>query len=185
MKPTNIQFFDSAEHFQSWMLAHHATAAPTWVAIAKLGSKHHVLTYQEALDVALCHGWIDGVVGRIDEDHYAARFSARRPGSNWSVVNVKRFAQLQASGLVHVSGLLAFESRDRAVSEDQTAELDEDSLAALRANAAAWAFFDRQPPGYRRQASWFVMSARTPATKARRLQKLLALSASGQRLPGF
>ena len=116
MRPTDVRYFDSGQHFRAWLLEHHATSAPIWAAIAKRGCSHHVLPHQEALDAALCFGWIDGIVGRLDDDHYALRFSARRPRSNWSAVNVLRFAQLKEAGAVHVSGLVAFESRDRALS---------------------------------------------------------------------
>ena len=155
------------------------------MAIAKRGCSHHVLRYQDVLDAALCFGWIDGVVGRIDEQHYALRLSRRRAGSNWSAVNIRRFAELRAAGQVQPSGLAAFESRDRAVSEDAPAELSGDDLAAFHAQRMAWAFFAAQPAGYRRQASWYVLSARTAPTRQRRLRKLIELSAAGQRLPGF
>ena len=185
MKPVDIRYFDSAAHFRSWLEQHHGSAGPTWVAIAKSGCTHHVLTYQEALDSALSFGWIDGVVGRIDAEHYAQRFSQRRPKSNWSVVNVRRIEQLFVAGEVHVSGRAAFESRDAAVSEDAVATLGTDEQAAFEENTDAWAFFCKQPPGYRRQASWYVMSARTAATRLRRLNRVISASASGQRLPGY
>jgi uncharacterized protein YdeI (YjbR/CyaY-like superfamily) len=185
MRPTDVRYFDSAQHFRDWLLAHHATAMPIWVAIAKRRCTHHVLAHQDALDAALCFGWIDGIVGRLDEDHYALRFSARRPRSNWSVVNLLRFAQLQKAGAVHAEGLAAFASRDRVASEEASAELTPADVALFQANPAAWAFFAAQPPGYRRQASWTVLSARTAATRQRRLDKLIALSAAGRRLPGF
>jgi uncharacterized protein YdeI (YjbR/CyaY-like superfamily) len=185
VKPTDVQYFDSARDFRAWLDAHHAASPPLWVAIAKRGCAHHLLAYQEALDAALCFGWIDGVVGRIDTNHYALRFSKRRTGSNWSVVNVLRYGELHAAGDVHASGLAVFESRDRSASEDTPAELNEADLLVFQADAAAWTFFDRQPPGYRRQASWYVLSARTPETRKRRLMKVIALSALGQRLPGY
>lgn len=185
MRPTDVRYFDSGQHFRAWLLEHHATSAPIWAAIAKRGCSHHVLPHQEALDAALCFGWIDGIVGRLDDDHYALRFSARRPRSNWSAVNVLRFAQLKEAGAVHVSGLVAFESRDRAISEEQPAELTAADVELFKANSAAWAFFARQPPGYRRQASWYVLSARTAATRQLRLAKVIELSAVEQRLPGF
>ncbi len=185
MKPSDVRYFDSAQQFRTWLHAHHLISAPVWVAIAKRGCAHHVLPHQDALDEALCFGWIDGVVGRLDEDHYALRFSKRRPGSNWSAVNVLRFGQLHKAGEVHASGLAAFESRDRAASEDTPAELEAHDLVVFQANVAAWAFFERQPPGYRRQASWYVLSARTDATRQRCLMRVIELSALGQRLPGY
>jgi hypothetical protein len=98
---------------------------------------------------------------------------------------VNRFHQLQAANLVHESGLAAFESRDRTVSEDTPAQLTETDQAVFKATAVAWSFMERQPPGYRRQASWYVLSARTEATRQRRLARLIALSAAGRRLPGY
>ena len=185
MKPVDIHYFDGASAFRQWLQRQHHDDAPQWVAIAKRGCSHHVLHYQDVLDAALCFGWIDGVVGRIDEEHYALRLSRRRAGSNWSAVNIRRFAELQAAGLVQPSGLVAFDARDRAVSEDVPAELTGDDLAAFKSQRQAWTYFAAQPGGYRRQASWYVLSARTAPTRQRRLQKLIELSAAGQRLPGF
>lgn len=185
MRPTDVRYFDSAQHFRAWLLKHHATSPPMWVAIVKRGGSHHVLPHQDALDVALCFGWIDGIVGRLDDEHYALRFSARRPRSNWSAVNLLRFAQLKESGAVHAAGLAAFESRDRVVSEEKPAELTDADLELFKATSGAWAFFARQPSGYRRQASWYVLSARTTTTRQRRLARVIELSAIGQRLPGF
>ncbi len=185
MKPTEILFFDSAPQFRSWLRAHHTTSLPVWIALSKRGCTHHVLAHQDALDTALCFGWIDGIIGRIDSEHYALRFSQRRVGSNWSSVNVCRFNQLRAMGMVESAGLRAFDARDLAVSEDTPAQLDETDLAQFKSNAAAWAYFERQPPGYRRQASWYVQSARTPATRQRRLLKLIELCSIEKRLPGY
>jgi uncharacterized protein YdeI (YjbR/CyaY-like superfamily) len=185
MKPTDVRYFDSPVAFRAWLEAHRDSAGPTWVAVAKKGATHHVLPYAAVLDTLLCLGWIDGVVGRVDEQHYALRASRRRPGSNWSAVNVQRVAELSAAGLMHPAGLAAFESRDKAVSEETRAELAPADRAVFEANAAAWAFFQAQPPGYRRQASWYVISARTPATRQRRLARLVELCAAGRRLPGF
>lgn len=185
MTPAEPRYFDSPQAFRAWLDEHHRHAPPLWVAIAKKGCTHHVLPHQEALDAALCHGWIDGAVKKIDDEHYALRFSQRRAGSNWSAVNVLRFHQLQAANLVHDSGLAAFESRDRKVSEDTPAQLTEADQAAFKADPAAWAFMERQPPGYRRQASWYVLSARTETTRQRRLARLIALCAAEKRLPGY
>lgn len=185
MKPTNVLFFDSAEQFRLWLQAHHTSSAPVWIALAKRGCTHHLLFHQDALDTALCFGWIDGIVGKIDIEHFALRFSKRRTRSNWSVVNVSRFGELHEMGLVDAAGLSAFESRDITLSEDTPAQLNETDLAQLKANPAAWAYFEQQPPGYRRQASWFVQSARTAVTRQRRLLKVIERSESQKRLPGY
>jgi len=185
MKPTEVRYLDSLEQFRAWMQVHHATSPPVWVALAKRGCSHHVLRHQDALDAALCWGWIDGAVGRLDDDHCALRFSRQRPGSNWRVVNLVRFCELRAAGQVHASGLAAFDSRDRVVSADVPAELDASDLQAFQANPTAWAFLQSQPPGCRRQASWYVLSARRGATRQRRLSQIIELSGLAQRLPGY
>jgi uncharacterized protein YdeI (YjbR/CyaY-like superfamily) len=185
MKPSDVRYFESAQAWHAWLQAHHASSAPVWVAIAKRGCTHHALWHQDALNAALCFGWIDGIVGRLDEEHYALRFSQRRPGSNWSAVNLRRFAELRAARAVHASGQAAFETRDPAASEETPAQLEDSDLETFKTNASAWAFFEHQAPGYRRQASWYVLSARTPATRQRRLTKLIQLSSLGQRLPRY
>jgi uncharacterized protein YdeI (YjbR/CyaY-like superfamily) len=117
--------------------------------------------------------------------HYAQRFSQRRSKSNWSAVNVKRFKELLALGVVHASGVAAFEQRDKAISEDVQAEFTDDYIRIFRQAPDAWAFFQQQPPGYRRQASWYVISARTEPTRAKRLHRVIALSNARRRLPGY
>lgn len=121
-------------------------------------------------------------MSKLDDSHYALRFTRRRPKSNWSAINIRRFNELQAAGLVMPAGLAAFESRDRAVSEERPAALDGAHEQRMRARPAAWRFFSEQPPGYRRQAAWYVMSARGEATRDRRLAQLIEASAQGRRL---
>jgi hypothetical protein len=119
------------------------------------------------------------------EAHNAWRFSDRRPVSNWSAINVLRFNQLFATGTDHASELAAFESRGRVVPEDAPAEMLGSDLMQLQADAAAWPFFERQPAGWRRQARWYVLGARSEATRQRRLSRIIQLSATGKRLPGY
>jgi uncharacterized protein YdeI (YjbR/CyaY-like superfamily) len=182
MTPTDLLYFKSAAAFRRWLAQHHATATAQWVALAKKGATDRLLHYPDALDAALAYGWIDGFVSKLDDTHYALRFTPRKPRSNWSAVNVKRYEELLAQRLIEDAGRRAFDTRDRAVSEQTRAELDGELLAAFKRNKAAWAFFCAQPPGYRRQASWAVLSARTEPTRQRRLQGLIDASARGERI---
>ncbi len=185
MKAVDVRYFRSAAEFRRWLARHHASATAQWVALAKKNATERLLHYADALDAALAYGWIDGFVSKLDETHYALRFTPRKPKSNWSAVNVKRYGELLAAGLIEEAGRRAFEARDRAVSEEARAELDGPLRATFERNRRAWAFFLAQPPGYRRQASWTVLSARTDATRERRLQALIEASARGERLvPG-
>lgn len=183
MKPTDVRRFASPEALRDWLHANHAAVDALWIAIAKKNATSDVVTHAQALDLALAYGWIDGFVGKLDDTHYALRFTRRRAKSNWSAVNLKRFAELQAAGRVMPAGQAAYERRDRAISEERPAELDPALARRFKAQRAAWAFFSRQPPGYRRQASWYVMSARTEPTRLRRLERLVEASAAGLRLP--
>ena len=145
------------------------------------------MTYAEALDQALCFGWIDGVRRRVDENRYTIRFSPRTPRSVWSTVNTAHVARLAKRGLMTPAGLKAFRQRDRAKTklysyEARSRPLGGPYLRTFKANAKAWQFFQAQPPGYRRVASWFVMSARKEETRQRRLAMLIKTSEQARRI---
>ena len=156
------------------------------VGFYKKGSGRPSITYGEALDEALCFGWIDGVRRTIDDESYCQRFSPRRKGSNWSAVNIRRVQHLIRSGRMHAAGLAAFEARDpgkgASYSDRARVALTPELEAKFRADARAWRFFESQPPGYRRTATWFVMSAKRDATRLRRLETLMKDSAAGRRI---
>jgi uncharacterized protein YdeI (YjbR/CyaY-like superfamily) len=183
MKPT---FFQSAADFRGWLDQHHATAPELLVGFYRKESGCGI-TYPEALDEALCFGWIDGVRKRIDAEAYTIRFTPRRPGSIWSAVNIQRVRVLISRGLMKPSGLQAFRECDEEKAARYSHERDHGRLdaaldAALRANRKAALFFDAQPPGYRRTVILWVMSAKKEETRARRLAHLIERSASGTRI---
>jgi uncharacterized protein YdeI (YjbR/CyaY-like superfamily) len=180
-------FFPSAADFRQWLDQHHAAARELLVGFYKKESGRGGIAYQQALDAALAYGWIDGVRKRFDEDAYMVRFTPRKPGSTWSAVNIARVRELTAKGLMMPPGLAAFDGRDerkteRHLDERERAQLDPGLAAALRANRKAAAFFDAQPPGYRKIATFWVMSAKKEETRARRLAQLIERSASGARI---
>ena len=184
MQPT---FFATAAGFRRWLKRHGSSATELWVGYHKKNSGRPGLTWSESVDEALCFGWIDGVRRSVDEHSYTNRFTPRRRGSNWSEINITRAKQLIRDGRMQPAGLRAFKSRDekkaRALSDmRKNARLTRDEEADLRANPKARAFFEAQPPGYRRLAAWFVASAKRADTRARRLKTLIALSARGRRL---
>jgi len=184
VKPT---FFKTADAFRKWLSAHHDTSAELLVGFYKKGSGKPTITYHEALDEALATGWIDGIRRSLDAVSYTIRFTPRQPNSYWSAVNTKRAKALIAAGRMQSSGLQAFEARDETRTrknsfERESAALDRDLERQFRAAAAAWAFFQAQPPGYRRVATFMVVSAKKPETRARRLALLIRESAAGRRL---
>ena len=154
----------------------------------KVGSGHPSVTWPEAVDEALCVGWIDGIRRGIDDTSYSIRFTPRKARSTWSAVNLRRVPELIAAGRMRPAGLAAWDRRsdDRsaiyAYEQRHTAELEADELALLEANDAAAAFWRAQPPGYRRTAAYWIVSAKRPETRSRRLQRLIEDSAAGRRL---
>jgi uncharacterized protein YdeI (YjbR/CyaY-like superfamily) len=145
------------------------------------------ITYPEALDEALCSGWIDSVRRGIDAESYTIRFTPRKPRSNWSAVNIQRVQELLAQGRMMPSGLQVFHKRDERKAAQSSYERELGRLepaldATLRANQKASSFFDAQPPGYRKTVIAWVMSAKKAETRARRLAHLTERSASGARI---
>ena len=184
MTPT---FFKSGAAFRAWLDKHGATERELWVGFYKKASGKGGLTYAEAVDAALCFGWIDGVKYRVDESSYMHRFSPRTAGSYWSAVNTKRMTQLVEDGLAAAQGLAAFERRDRKITqkysfERKNAAFDAPTLRTFKANRPAWAFFTAQPPGYQKLMTFWVMSARQEETRLRRLATLADRSANGERI---
>lgn len=181
-----LVFFASPNELRLWLEAHHAEATELWVGFFKKGSGRPSITWSEAVDQALCFGWIDSVGKGIDETRYTIRFTPRRARSTWSRVNIKRVPELTERGLMHPAGLAAFaarsEQRSAIYAHEQRDEvvLPEEDAGELRANAAAWDFFQRQPASYQRAAIWWVVSAKQKATQRRRLATLIADSANGR-----
>ena len=157
------------------------------IRLFKVHARHRGIGYKEALDEALCFGWIDGVRRALDEDSFVQRFTPRRPKSNWSAVNIKRAGELEAGGRMHPAGLAAFRARDRRKApysfESRAATLDAAFVKQLKARPRAWKFFESQPPGYRRITTFWIMSARKPETRASRFGVLLDCSRRGRRIP--
>jgi uncharacterized protein YdeI (YjbR/CyaY-like superfamily) len=182
------RFFPTPADFRAWLEAHHATAPELSVGFHKKGSGKPSITWPEAVDEALCCGWIDGVRNRIDDDSYRIRFTPRNSKSNWSAINVARVAELTEQGRMRAAGLRAFANRVAAKTgiyayeQRKQAALDAAAAAQFRANLSAWKFFEAQPAGYRQRMIWWVASAKREETKKKRLATLIEASASGRRL---
>jgi uncharacterized protein YdeI (YjbR/CyaY-like superfamily) len=182
------RFFRSAAAFRRWLEANHHRATELLLGFYKKDSGKGGITYAEALDEALSFGWIDGIRRGLDECSYTIRFTPRKRRSIWSAVNIKRATELQEAGRMKPAGLAAFEARDEKRSEiysyeRKTVELDAGSTEALVTDPAAWAFYQRQPPWYRRTAGHWVMSAKRPETRAKRLAILIDCSRQEKRIP--
>jgi uncharacterized protein YdeI (YjbR/CyaY-like superfamily) len=183
MTPT---FFSTPADFGSWLERHHADASELLVGFYKRGSGQPSITWPESVDEALCFGWIDGVRKRIDDDSYTIRFTPRKPRSTWSAVNLKRAEELTRADRMRPAGLRSFEQRapDRSgtysYEQRHEAKLDAAQQRQLRANKQAWAFFQSQPPWYRRTAIFWVLNAKKEETRSKRLATLIEDSAAGR-----
>jgi uncharacterized protein YdeI (YjbR/CyaY-like superfamily) len=187
VRPSNVTFFESPAGFRRWLDEHGATAQELWVGYYKRGSGKASITWPESVDEALCFGWIDGIRKSLDEDRYTIRFTPRRAGSNWSLVNIGRVEELEKAGRMRLAGRRAFQDRNeeqarRYSYEQRTAKLAAAYEKKLRAVPKAWKFFRSQAPWYQRTMSLWVMSAKQEATRMRRLDRLIADSAQGQRI---
>ena len=181
-------FFRTPGEFREWLKKRHASADELWVGYYKKDSGKPSVTWSETVDQALCYGWIDGLRKSIDQVSYKIRFTPRKHGSIWSGVNIARAQALIAQGKMRPAGLKAFRARRANRSgiysyEQHSVELEEPYDGLLKKNTAAWRFFRAQPASYQRAVSWWIISARKDETRLKRLEKLMAYSAQGQRLP--
>lgn len=182
-------FFPTEPDFRRWLERYHQTADELLVGFWKKGTGRPSIDWPQARDQALCFGWIDGVRKSQGDDAYTIRFTPRRKGSIWSKVNVERFAALKAEGLMTFAGEKAYEE-NKAKSglyayERDLAALSADDEAQFRRHKAAWADWEKRPPGYRKTVLHWVTSAKKPETRARRLAILIAASAKGEKIPGY
>lgn len=181
-------YFASPEAFRDWLAEHAGTATELIVGYHKVGTGLPSMTWPESVDEALCVGWIDGVRKRVDELRYQIRFTPRRPSSIWSRVNIERVAVLTAEGRMTPAGLAAFEKRTERRSivygyeHEGEVALPPELEKRCRRQRAAWAWFEAQPPGWKRQMLRWVLSAKQAETRDRRLAQLMADAAEGRRL---
>ncbi len=183
------KFFPSPSAWHAWLEENHQKHEELWVGFYKVGSGKPSVTWPEAVDGALCFGWIDGVRKSLDESSYVIRFTPRRPKSTWSAINIKRVAELTNLNLMRSAGVQAFERRagDRseiyAYEQRMGAKLSAEYERKFRANEKAWKYFQAQPPWYRRTASWRVISAKKEETRLKRLTQLIDDSEHERAIP--
>lgn len=189
--PLKPHFFPSPSAWGAWLEEHHAETMELWVGLYKRDSGRPSITWPEAVDGALCFGWIDGIRKSIDNISYKIRFTPQKPRSVWSAVNVRRATELSTMGLMHPAGLAAFQKRDGKRSEiysyeqRRSAKLPPAYEKRFRTMRAAWAFFQAQAPGYQRICSWWVISAKREETRLKRLAALIEHSEHQRKIPAL
>jgi len=184
MKP---KFFSAPELFRQWLEQHHASTQELLVGFHKKDSGKKSITYAEALDEALCYGWIDGVRRSLDDTSYTIRFTPRKPRSIWSNVNVKHVERLEKEGRMRPAGLEAYTQRDPKRTgiyafENAPRELAAEYEKELRKHKGAWEYFQTYPPYLKKTVSFWVMSAKKEETRRQRLQRLVESCVKGERI---
>lgn len=183
-----ILSFPSAREFEDWLAAEHASAPGLWLKIAKKGAEAPTVDYQQALDVALCYGWIDGQKKAFDESYWLQRFTPRSGRSKWSMINRDKVAALIERGAMRPAGLREVERAkadgrwDAAYAGQRTATVPDDLAEALAANPAALAFFGTLTGQNRYAVLYRVQDAKRPETRAARIAKFVAMLAEGRTL---
>ena len=184
MKP---KFFSSPDEFRKWLEPNHDRESELLVGFHKKSSGKKSITYAEALDEALCFGWIDGVRKSLNETSYVQRFTPRKPKSIWSLINVRHVERLKKEGRMHPAGLEAYARRDPKRTGIYSFENEPHKLAPayekrFRENKNAWKFFEAQPPYYKKLMIFRIMSAKKEETRLRRLEQTIESSAQGKRV---
>ena len=187
--PAEPTFFATEAEFRAWLEANHERAPELLVGFWKKGRGKPSIDWPQARDQALCFGWIDGVRKSLGEESYTIRFTPRRKGSIWSNVNVARFEALSAAGQMKAAGVRAYEENKGRQGvyayENAQKELSAAETRRFKADKAAWADWEKRPPGYRKVVLHWIAGAKRPETRARRLAQLIADSAAGRKLAGY
>ena len=169
--------------WREWLAAHHGSESEVWLIFDNQITRRPCVAYSDALDEALCFGWIDSLIKHVDDSCHARKFTPRQAGSKWSTVNRKRYAQLEASGRLQAAGKLrAPTDRSGDAPRPDAASLPGYIREAFQADPAAWKFFESLAPSYRRLYLAWIDSAKQEATRSRRLQEAVALLAAGKKL---
>ena len=179
--PLPVVSFESTDAWEAWLTAHAADSPGVWLKIAKKGSAGRSISYSDALDVALCHGWIDGQKGRLDDEYWLQRLTPRKRGSKWSKINTERAAALIASGRMRPAGLREVERAqgdgrwEQAYESQSRVTVPEDLARALAANQRARAFFATLDSTNRYAILYRIGTAKRPETRAKRIDAFVAM----------
>ena len=186
-QPHDVRYFATPEELRDWFDANHETADELWLGYYRKSTGRPSVDWSQAVDEALCVGWIDGVRRSLDGTSFVQRFTPRRKGSTWSAVNVAKVKALTDAGRMRAAGIAAFEARSAANAaiysyEQAATAFTPEEEARFRAEPSAWTDWQARPPSYRRAVTHWVTSAKQAATRARRLDTLIADSVAGRKV---
>jgi uncharacterized protein YdeI (YjbR/CyaY-like superfamily) len=168
--------------WRAWLEEHHASSPGVWLVFRKQHTLIESIPYEASVREALCFGWVDSLIKRLDDDRYARKFTPRQPTSKWSDINRKRWADLKSAGMLGTAGLAAAPTDNTYAPRPVIPELPAYIVEGLKANPKAWSEFQDLPPSHRRQYVVWIHMAKRPETRERRMGEAIRLLARGQKL---
>ena len=182
--PTELKLLEVRSHaeWRRWLKANHASSAGVWLVFRKGETRRNDLSYEDSVREALCFGWVDSLIKRLDDERYARKFTPRKPTSKWSDINRKRWAELNEAGLIAPAGIAAAPTNKRYAPRPKIPELPAYIARALKNNADAWRFFRELTPTQRRNFVVWIHMAKRPETREKRIRESIALLAAGKKL---
>jgi uncharacterized protein YdeI (YjbR/CyaY-like superfamily) len=170
------------DQWRRWLAKHHASSPGIWLVRHKQHTGVASMSYEDLVREALCFGWIDSLVRRLDDERYAIKVTPRKPASRWSATNRRRWNELEAAGRLAAPGRAAAPTADSYAPHPPIPELPAYVAAAFKANPGAWRYFRSLAPTYRRHFVAWIHTARRPETRERRIRESVALLAAGRKL---
>jgi uncharacterized protein YdeI (YjbR/CyaY-like superfamily) len=170
------------DKWRQWLARHHASSPGIWLVRHKRHTGVDTMPYEDVVREALCFGWIDSLIKRLDDGRFAIKVTPRKATSKWSDMNRKRWRELEAAGLLAPAGLGAAPTQNRYAARPTIPQLPPYVAKAIKTNVKAWQFFQGLAPTYRRDFVVWIHTAKRPETRARRLRESVALLAAGKRL---
>jgi uncharacterized protein YdeI (YjbR/CyaY-like superfamily) len=168
--------------WRAWLSRNHASSPDIWLVRHKQHTGVKSMPYEEVVGEALCFGWIDSLVKRLDDDRYAIKVTPRTPGSKWSDTNRKRWKELEAAGLLEAPGIAAAPTGNSYAARESIPQLPAYVAQAFKTNPRAWQHFQALAPSYRRDFVAWIHTARRPETRERRIHESIRLLSEGKRL---
>jgi uncharacterized protein YdeI (YjbR/CyaY-like superfamily) len=172
----------SRREWRTWLARHHTSSPGVWFVFHKSHTGVKSLPYEDAVREALCFGWIDSLIKRLDDDRYALKFTPRKPTSKWSAINRRRWAELKAEGALRPAGLAAAPTANTYAAKPTIPELPGYIATALKAHPKAWAFFRTLARTHRRNFVVWIHIAKRPETREKRLRESIELLSVGKKL---
>ncbi len=172
----------SRQQWRAWLATHHASSAGVWLVRHKQHTGVKSMSYEDLVREALCFGWVDSLIKRLDDDRYATKVTARKPTSKWSDINRRRWKELKSAGLLAAPGLAAAPTGNSYTPHPPIPELPAYVAKAFKTNLRAWQHFQALAPTYRRDFVVWIHTAKRPETRERRIRASIELLSAGKKL---